>query len=449
MLLSPSALAQKCGYKEILQPVLDDILTLETTGIEIKLGGQEHTFLGTVSMVVAHNLAAHALEGFYCNFSTVARFCRFCNCTRDQLHGDIEFSNFIERTQVGYNNNITDTKTYPEMSSLYGIKQRSCLNSLKYFHVVDGLPPHIAHDNFEGVAIDIICNIITGLVSEDKLFSIDFLNGKIASFEYSRIDKKNKPQPLKIISPSNFKIKETACEMWNLIRLPPLILGLHVPERNSYWDLFINIVQLVEKLCSLSFTSTELVLIAEHIQLFFSNYVLLFDDVKLKPKAHFIFHYPHMNERFGPLVKTLRFEAKSGYFKGLYSNNKNQKNICQYLAKRHQFMMYLHYSKENLITYYDLIGTKMSEVPVEILDYWEKNLITNSFSLKDTDILCKLSSVIFDGQQFKSGVVIVTGFARDDYAFGIIDYVLSFEGGIYFLYENLENVNYNNYFNAH
>ena len=83
MLLSPSALAQKYGYKEILQPVLDDILTLETTGIEIKLGGQEHTFLGTVSMVVAHNLAAHALEGFYCNFSTVARFCRFCNCTRN------------------------------------------------------------------------------------------------------------------------------------------------------------------------------------------------------------------------------------------------------------------------------------------------------------------------------------------------------------------------------
>ena len=111
-------------------------------------------------------------------------------------------------------------------------------------------------------------------------------------------------------------------------------------------------------------------------------------------------------------------------------------------------MMYLHYSKEKLITYNDLIGTKMSEMPVEILDYWQKNLITNNFSLKDTDILCKSSSVIFDGQQFNSGDVTVTGFARDDYyAFGII--VFSFEGGIYFLYENLENVNYNYHFNAH
>ena len=69
--------------------------------------------------------------------------------------------------------------------------------------------------------------------------------------------------------------------------------------------------------------------------------------------------------------------------------------------------------------------------------------------MKDTDILCKLSSVIFDGQQFNSGDAIVTGFASDDYVFGIIDYVLSSEAGIYFLYENLENVNYNYHLNAH
>ena len=70
-------------------------------------------------------------------------------------------------------------------------------------------------------------------------------------------------------------------------------------------------------------------------------------------------------------------------------------------------------------------------------------------SLKGTDILCKLILVVFDGQQFNSGDVIVTGFARDDYVFGITDYVLSFEGEIYFLYENFENVNYNYHFNAH
>ena len=85
------------GYKEILKPLLDIIITLETTSIEIKLGGQEHTFFGFVSMVVADNLAGHTLTRFYCNFSTVARYCRFCNCTRDHLDGNLELSNFIER----------------------------------------------------------------------------------------------------------------------------------------------------------------------------------------------------------------------------------------------------------------------------------------------------------------------------------------------------------------
>ena len=88
-------------------------------------------------------------------------------------------------------------------------------------------------------------------------------------------------------------------------------------------------------------------------------------------------------------------------------------------------------------------------MPVEILDYRQKDLIINSFSLKDTDILCKSSSVIFDGQLSNSilGMLLLQGL-QDDYIFGITDYVLSFEG-IYFLYENLENVNYNHNFNAH
>ena len=94
--MSPSALVQKYGYKEILQPVLDDILTLETTGIEINLGSQEHTFLGTVSIAVA----AHALGRFYCNFSTVDRFCRFCNCTRDQLHGMLNLVTFLKELRL-------------------------------------------------------------------------------------------------------------------------------------------------------------------------------------------------------------------------------------------------------------------------------------------------------------------------------------------------------------
>lgn len=36
-------------------------------------------------MVVADNLASHALGGFFCNFSTVKKMCPFCNVSKQGL----------------------------------------------------------------------------------------------------------------------------------------------------------------------------------------------------------------------------------------------------------------------------------------------------------------------------------------------------------------------------
>ena len=239
-------------------------------------------------------------------------------------------------------------------------------------------------------------DILLGLISVSKVFTIDFVNKAIASFEYSKIDRKNKPQPLKIISSANFKNKQTACEMWNLIRFLPLILGPHITKSNIYWDLYINFCQLVKGLGSLTFYSTEMIILSEHTKRFFTKYMDVFEGTRLKSKACFIMHYPDMIERISPLVKTLRFESKEGYFKGLYSNNKNRKNVCQYMAKRHQFMIYLHHNNKNILPHNDAIGIKVSEIPVETLDFKHKNTVLDYINLKDTDLLHKLFSIVFD-----------------------------------------------------
>lgn len=43
------------------------------------------------------------------------------------------------------------------IASARGTKKSLFLNDLKYFHVIDGLPPDIVHDIFEGLAV-IRCN---------------------------------------------------------------------------------------------------------------------------------------------------------------------------------------------------------------------------------------------------------------------------------------------------
>ena len=77
----------------------------------------------------------------------------------------------------------------------------------------------------------------------------------------------------------------------------------------------------------------------------------------MKPKGHFLQHYPAMIRTFGPVVKTLWFESKNTYFKSTFQSNKDRKNVCYSMAERHQMLMYIHYVKSSLL-----------EVTLEVLE---------------------------------------------------------------------------------
>lgn len=160
LLLCPSKLIKKYGYASILQPALDDLLKLESVGC-----GMTHIFHVTVSMLVADNLAAHAIGGYFSNFSTVARFCRFCMALRTSLN-DVR-GGAEPRTKEMYDHHIQSIDVDSSLSSTYGIKYNSCLNCLNYSHVADGLPPDFAHDILEGFAKDLTLNLILHLIHEN------------------------------------------------------------------------------------------------------------------------------------------------------------------------------------------------------------------------------------------------------------------------------------------
>ena len=127
------------------------------------------------------------------------------------------------------------------MTSGSGIKLNNCINGLKNFFLEEDYPSNLAHDVVESFAIDVMSGIKRVLV-EQKHFTLQALNNRISTFEYARIDKANKPQLLKIISSISFKMKKTACEMWNMIRLFPIIIGFQVKEGNKGWECCINFV---------------------------------------------------------------------------------------------------------------------------------------------------------------------------------------------------------------
>ena len=118
----------------------------------------------------------------------------------------------------------------------------------------------MAHDVFEGFAIDLTTNVAVYFVQEGHP-SLRELNDAIEQFDYSESDKKNKPQPFKIKSLNQFKTKETACEMWNLLPLLPLMCGHLIPTGNEVWMLYIKFLQITERLYAMEFSNGDLLVL--------------------------------------------------------------------------------------------------------------------------------------------------------------------------------------------
>ena len=106
-MILPATLISKYGYQLILQPFLEDLEKLKTSGIKVVVYGRSTIFCATSSMVIAGNLAAHALGEFFCDFSSVNHFCRYCDFSKVMLGKNFKSTEFVMRTKEGYQNNIS------------------------------------------------------------------------------------------------------------------------------------------------------------------------------------------------------------------------------------------------------------------------------------------------------------------------------------------------------
>ena len=76
-----------------------------------------------------------------------------------------------------YNNQIKCVKQDSKFSSVYSIKTNSCSHQLKYLHVINGLPPDLAHNVFEEIAVDVLSDCI-GFFCKNNTFLLEFSNNQ-------------------------------------------------------------------------------------------------------------------------------------------------------------------------------------------------------------------------------------------------------------------------------
>lgn len=149
--------------------------------------------------------------------------------------------------------------------------------------------------------------------------------------------------------------------MMCLVLNPRLIIGDLVPKINHVWKYYLILLEITEIVVAstISIPTIELLksLIEEHNYL----YISLFND-NLKPKFHFLLHYPRIIRKVGPPcnIQSIRFEAKHKELKTTAHVTASRKNISLTLSIRSQLKFCHRVMSQQVLKDLSLVGMCMS-----------------------------------------------------------------------------------------
>lgn len=420
------------GFFEILQPIISDINILARDGIVVN----NTTHLkGTLLVVAGDNLGSHQIGGFSESFGSKNYVCRFCYKLGCSYVCNEEFK---LRTPQSYDDDVDFALTTDQV--YLGVKSQSALNLIDNYHVCNfGLPPCLAHDLFEGVIQYDLPLLLDKLVHE-KHFSYDLLNQNIKNINFTQGFVKNIIPSLKKCD----KLIGTASQNLYLINILPFLVFLKIDTNrlfnSEYWHAILILRKICNLLLCLQISIDQIAILKSLIEEYLELRVKLFETVPLRPKHHYLLHYPYLTKLYGPLrhLFTLRFESKHSYFKNVIRHCPNFKNMLLSLANKHQMLQSLQFSQGNQFEE----KASVANAELFIADQFPKNL---SATIKQNKIFGDSvkyisTSVTFRGICYSENMFICTG-KKDDAFYTIckINYIIldkSFEDLCFFGFES-------------
>ncbi|KAG1673610.1 Zinc finger protein ZXDC [Nymphon striatum] len=213
----------------------------------------------------------------------------------------------------------------------------------------------------------------------------------------------------------------------------PLIIGYKISEpADPVWQMFLQLKYIVELVCAPKINEANIAYLAVLIDQYLEDRQTIFENHKLKPKHHYLRHYPYLILQFGPLIHvwTMRFESKHAYFKRCVRYLQNFKNLSKTLTERHQMLIAYRCAGS---FFPDEIVMKDS-IPLHLDTYSSTIQDTlGVFSFTSSDyITCELG---YMGTTYKTGNFLITGKEDDMIVFGEILYIMKCKNQmeIYFL----------------
>lgn len=424
----------KYGFDVILDPLINDIKILESQGLSLPFSDEQ--IYGTIAQITGDNLGMHSILGFNESFNS-HHFCRLCLIEKNdsQTVYSEDDPKVVLRGQEIFEIHCKSLHENPQLRSLYGLKKKSIINTLKYFHVSNNYSFDIMHDLLEGV-VQYEIKLLFGHLTQNFISEEDLLS-RIYSFDYGFLERKNRPTKVILDSAGNsigLNSIQTLCLVKNL----PLLLGDIVPPGHKHWSLLLMLLQIMNIVFSPCLTSGLTVylkhLIADHHKLF----KYLYPHKNLIPKHHYMIHYPSSIRKIGPLLYmwSMRFEAKHKMFKDFF---KNFKNITKSLAKKHQMAIAYHWETFTL-KHNEFGPIKPFSIGNEV-----SNQMLEMFVSKD---VFSTSWVKVDGVEYRAGLVVCSAIESEMPVFCQISDVLLVENCIYLLVNKLFTENFDEHHHA-
>lgn len=95
------------------------------------------------------------MGGYQESFNT-QRLCQFCSAMKETLKSHFRDTTLWPRTKDSYNQQANLAEQMLDMAGVYDMNKSIPLNQLQYYHDVNGQPPDIAHDFFEGIVPSVL-----------------------------------------------------------------------------------------------------------------------------------------------------------------------------------------------------------------------------------------------------------------------------------------------------
>lgn len=423
---------QYFGQEKVFCHLLQDLREIEEVGVQLDSG---EIIKGAVHSIVGDNLGSHMIGGFTENFSKSRYFCRYCDIDRDTFYNTPTVTGLC-RTKETYKHAIEELASNPDKSDVYGIKFDSLFNQLQHFHVCNpGLPPCLGHDLFEGVVSTDLALFIHHLVSSGH-FTYNQLNKIINTFKYSGTDVNNKPCQV----PANGqKLGGNASQNWCLLRLLPLLIGDRIkkPLEDKTWQLCLQLREIANVITAPRIHANQVAYLKFQIEQYIDSRASVFPNAKLKPKHHYLLHYPELILLFGPLIRlwTMRFESKHTFFKQCARKLQNFKNLTATLAERHQLLQ--SYLQAGCLFTPTVQMQHTDSFQIHLYNKQIQDSVTKKGLDRDTSVT---PCITYKGTTYKRTMVVAFKDAEKVYSLGKIVLILANLSEVYFVIEKYQSV---------